>query len=244
MKKFVKFIVIVIMTIIGINVFTNNSTGANTLVANFQEPDYTFELQPTWVSHATAAIDGSVLEAVPIGVERPTLKLDVLNEAVETAGKLVSTEYRYTNAAVVSEPAHVNLFGWKQFDVGCFYDEVEFTYQGTIHLGVDLSRVEFDLDNTNRIVYVLVPYAEIIAHEVDTGSVIFNQDHNSWFAEIEPQVFVACMDACKKTMESRMLTESDAITNANAAAKAELKKILEPVSMDYELKLMTKFPED
>lgn len=242
MKNFVKFIVVVIMTIIGISMFSN--TGANTLVANFQEADYAFDLQPTWVSHTTAAIDGSVLEAVPIGVERPTLKLDVLNEAVETAGKLVSTEYSYSNAAVVSEPAHVNIFGWKQFDVGCFYDEVEFTYQGKIHLGVDLSKVEFDLDNTNRIVYVLVPYAEIIAHEIDTGSVVFNQDHNSWFAEIEPQVFVASMDAAKKTMESRMITDSDAINRANAEARAELKKILEPVSMDYELKLMTKFPED
>lgn len=242
MKKFMRFIVVVIMAIIGINMFAN--TGANTLVANFQEADYTFDLQPQWVSHTTAAIDGSVLEAVPIDVERPTLKLDVLNEAIETTGKLVSTEYRYSNAAVVSEPAHVNLFGWKQIDVGCFYDEVEFTYQGVIHLGVDLNRVEFDMDNTNRVVYVLIPYAEIIAHEIDTSSVIFNSDHNSWFAEIEPQVFIACMDACKTTMESRMLTESDAIANANAAAKAELKKILEPVSMDYELKMMTKFPED
>jgi orotate phosphoribosyltransferase-like protein len=208
------------------------------------EADYAFDLQPTWVSHTTAAIDGSVLEAVPIGVERPTLKLDVLNEAVETAGKLVSTEYRYSNAAVVSEPAHVNIFGWKQFDVGCFYDEVEFTYQGVIHLGVDLSKVEFDLDNTNRVVYVLIPYAEIIAHEVDTSSVIFNQDHNSWFAEIEPQVFVASMDAAKTTMESRMITDGDSISRANTMARSELKKILEPVSMDYELKMMTKFPED
>ena len=41
-----------------------------------------------------------------------------------------------------------------------------------------------------------------------------------------------------------MLTESDAITNANAAAKTELKKILEPVACGYELKMMTKFPED
>lgn len=242
MKKIMRLVMIIIVMIIGINAIAGSS--ANTLVANFVEPDYAFELQPTWVSHTTAAIDGSVLEAVPIDVERPTLKLDVLNEAVETAGKLVSTEYRYSNAAVVSEPAHVNLFGWKQFDVGCFYDEVEFTYQGTIHLGVDLSKVEFDMDNTNRRVFVLVPYAEIVAHEVDTGSVVFNSDHNSWFAEIEPQVFIACMDACKTTMESRMLTESDAITNANAAAKEELKKILEPVACGYELKMMTKFPED
>lgn len=255
MKAFLAILLVMIIAVVIGKVITSNNSPVKVAPASetrlvIPDPDYEFEVtpeaQPTSTKPAEAAaitsgftrlggITGTTLKQASVSVVRPTLQVKVLEERIASEAKLVSSVYEYTDEAVVSNSAQ--LFG-ASLEWGWTTDTVRFTFKGRINLGIDLSQVEMEVNDIARTVSVKLPAAQIVSHEIDSTSFVFAEEHDSWFASIPPQLFVACADSMRACNEEKCLA-SDALAKANEAAEETLRGLLADLIKDYELTFTT-----
>lgn len=169
---------------------------------------------------------------------KPSLTAETLYELVKPAAKLVSATDQYVNTDTISDhakPLGINL------DYRPFRDEVQFTYRGTICFGIDLSDVTFDVNQASRVIYVTLPAPTIVSHAIDTSSFVFDTKHDSWFAEIDPEVFVARANTLKHQQELQAIASGDAIREASSSAESTLSSLLTASSVTdgYQLRFFT-----
>lgn len=153
----------------------------------------------------------------------PTLTAETLYELIKPDSKLISSNDQYVNTDTISD--HAKPLGF-DFDFCPFRDEVQFTYRGTICFGIDLKNVIFDVNQSSRLIYITLPSPTIISHAIDTSSFVFETKHDSWFAEIDPEVFVARANTLKHQQEIRAIASGDAIREASRSAESALTSLL------------------
>ena len=110
-------------------------------------------------------------------------------------------------------------------------------YTATVKAGIDIEKVEFAIDNTNRTVYIYVPKAEIIDVKIDSDSleyinesfVLFNNDEK---ADTAKALKMAEENAEKDALETGILDLAD------QQSQTLIKGILESVINDYEMKFV------
>ena len=181
------------------------------------------------------ALHGWLLHAQPAAVTAPAgadaaphiaLSVETLYELIEPCTDLVTATDRYTNRATVSD--HRELFGCT---LPFSTEEVEFSYIGTISAGIDLSQVQFDINESGRIIYVTVPAPTVIAHAVDTSSFIFQTKRNGLFTEISPEEFISKLDLLALEQEAAATRSGEVFRIASENAEQSLSGLLSAASV-------------
>lgn len=105
-----------------------------------------------------------------------------LREVIAPASKLISYEYFYTDADQYEKSQPLFKTNIK---VPFTTNQTVFTYSGTISAGIELSKVVFDVDNDAKTIRVLLPEPEILAHQLDMGSLQFYDIKKSVFTRVD-----------------------------------------------------------
>ncbi|MDE5769887.1 MAG: DUF4230 domain-containing protein [Oscillospiraceae bacterium] len=114
-------------------------------------------LKPKKADTVPASLQGVFEE-----LETTTLTTIELSQLTEQVGELTTQKYYYKDIHEETKEKEG------------FFDSEEQTlivYEGVIHAGVDLQEIAYELDNTAKKIYVVLPEPKILAHEFDNNSV-------------------------------------------------------------------------
>ena len=161
-----------------------------------------------------------------------TLTVEHLYEIIEPCEKLVTASDRYANKSSISDDA--KLFG---HTVPFTTDRISFSYTGSILFGVDLSDIDFDINEASQKIYVTLPAPAVVAHSIDTSSFVFMTERDGFITEISPDEFVAKANSLKAEQEQKVARDGTAYDEAKANAEAALSKLITaaPEARGYKL---------
>ena len=167
------------------------------------------------------------------------LAKETLEELLSSASDLVSLKYYYTNVATLTN--YKELFGNK---VPFTTDEILFTYEGTVCAGIDLSKVQFEIDNEKKRVSIEMPAANIISHELDTSSFEYYNVKNSVSTSISPEELTIKVDELKAEQEAE-LQDGDFYTEVAENAQTVIEELLTnaAVTEGYSFRFSSAEPE-
>lgn len=187
---------------------------------------------------ATRLTEAAFAYTPPTATEpvKPSLTAETLYQLVRPCARLITADQCYVMSDTISE--HAKPLG---FNLTFFRDEVDFTYRGTISFGIYLADVSFEVDQANRVIRAALPEAAIISHAIDTSSFVFDTKRDSWFTEIDPDVFVARANSLKHEQEVQAIASGDAIRDASRSAESALRSLLAETldAADYRLTFTT-----
>ena len=173
---------------------------------------------------AAALIIGAAAGVFLYGVKRgsqearPVVTSDLLGQQLRAVEELVSVSYHYTNMARYEN--QLDFYGWKvPFTTKSFI----VSYDGIIKAGVDLSKVEVDMD-ADRIT-VTLPGSQIISHEIPEDSIEVFDESDNVFNRISITDYTSFTGDQKAAMEQRVL-ESGLLATADEKAMDAVEALL------------------
>ena len=173
------------------------------------------------VSVESTADDDEETSEVELVPEVITLSVQNLKEIIEPASQLITTKYKYTNAADIEN--YKEAFGKKV--IGTTTHTV-FTYDGVISGGIDFSAIEYNIDNDARTIEITLPAPEIIANELDTNSFRFYDVSNSIFTDIKPEETIGKLDDLKKNEADKLIQDGEFLKDVNENAETLITSFL------------------
>ena len=173
----------------------------------------------------------------PIISNHASVTVETLEEMVADAGELVSLNYYYTNASTIEK--HKEWFN--KYKVPFSTSQVIFTYDGTVKGGIDLTKIDYQIDESDRSVVLTLPPPKILSHEVDYKSFQFFVVKSSLFTEIPMQVYISSLDELKDATSNKLLQKEDFFEQVNANAQRVLENLLRSsqYGSDYRFRVVT-----
>ena len=148
------------------------------------------------------------------------LTVETLEEIVKPASELVSQKYYYKNASTYEKTGKSDLF--KKLTT----EQIVFTYEGTIGGGIDLSAVQFAVDEENKTVNVTLPAPHITSNEIDMNSFVYFDAKKSIFTEIKPEDVTTNIGKLQQDAEDEIVNDEHFLQQVNENAKNILTSIL------------------
>lgn len=186
------------------------------------------------------ALYGCFIRKQPVTVVSTTdtapqvsLSVEHLYEIVEPCEKLVTVSDQYSNKGTITKDT--KLWGHK---VPFTTDQISFSYTGTILVGVDLSGIDFDINEASRTIYITLPTPTIISHSIDTSSFSFTTEHDGFITDILPEEFASKANMLKSEQEDKLVRDGKAFDEAKANSEAALTKLIKaaPEANSYKLR--------
>lgn len=180
-------------------------------------------------------------EVVAPGVDpAPEVKLTVetLEELIEPCSKLITATDKYTNKDTLEKDTKTYFFGWH---VPGSTEIIEYSYIGTIQAGLNLADVDFDINDTSKTIYVMMPNPTVDDVVIDTASFNFQPKEKGIFTNIEPDEFVAKLNIDVMQMKDAASKSDRVLETAKKSAEDNLTAILKPTadSFGYSIKFAT-----
>lgn len=156
-----------------------------------------------------------------INTENNFLSLSTVEEIVKPASDLITMKYCYTDADVNEN--YKSFFGNR---VPFTTDKVVFTYDGTISVGIDLSKVEYEIDNNQKAINITMPELKILANEIDASSFKYPYKSDSIFNSTDMSDYTALIDTLKQKKAEDVNNNTEFMKSAEENAKNVLKSFL------------------
>ena len=150
----------------------------------------------------------------------PAITGELISQQLRAVEELVSLEYNYTNVGRFEE--QVDFYGWKvPFTLKSFI----VSYDGVIKAGVDLTRIEVEIDDLAKTVTVRLPESQILSHEIPEDSIeVFDESDNP-LNRITIEDYTGFTLDQKKAMEQRA-ADNGLLTGADEKARAAVESLL------------------
>lgn len=149
------------------------------------------------------------------------VQFNEIETQIQTVGKMSTIEYHYVYAG--SHEDAKNFFGLK-IAKSSFIAQ----WEGVVALGVDLSKVKLDVNETTKTITVKIPAAEIFYHDVDEDSFVVLDEKNNIFNPIT----VADVKDFDDQYEEKIIEkikENRMLDNAYEAARLMIENMLKAV---------------
>ena len=175
---------------------------------------------------AVLLVGGAVLAAFLYGLRQggreaePQITSDLLAERLRSVQELATVSYYYTNMGRFEN--QVDFYGWKvPFTTKSFI----VSYDGVIKAGVDLTRIEVEIDDLAKTVTVRLPESQILSHEIPEDSIeVFDESDNP-LNRITIEDYTGFTLDQKKAMEQRA-ADNGLLTGADEKARAAVESLL------------------
>lgn len=162
--------------------------------------------------------------------EKQEITQDILQQQIQAIGELGTAKYYYTNMGRYENTLQLggkNIpFTQKMFII---------SYDGTIKAGVDVKEIRVELKD--RKIYLHIPAAKILSHEVEMESVTVFDEKNSIFNGLSTEDVTSFLNEQKGQMEDRAVTNgilTEAQQNAGDVLKALYQAIIDEYQKDKE----------
>lgn len=168
------------------------------------------------------------------GVKDGVVTMQTVKKILYPASDLVSGKYFYKNAVSDEDPISIgknNLPGTT--------NKYVFTYEGTINAGYDLSKIDVDVDDDNKIITVKMPKMKIISSEVDDNSFKVVYKTKSAFNNNDVERNADVRAKCNKAMVKKAKSDVRFIKMTQSSARNTIKAFIKAASVtkDYTVKV-------
>jgi hypothetical protein len=140
--------------------------------------------------------------------------------AVTEAQELVTTKYFYE---AVGDYSKDKKFFSTGITIPFTTDETLFVYEGRIGIGVDASKITFDVHESDKVIIVRMPKPVILFHELAIDSLRVYDVKDSIFTEIHMADYAGLEEALKAKEEADVRADNEiwntARTNAETAVE-------------------------
>lgn len=139
----------------------------------------------------------------PVAVYEEAAKevnIRTINAEIQNIGELATVEYLYTDAGKFEDQG--KLFG-QELPFSLTTKSFIVKWDGSIKAGVDISRVRAEVNEAEKEIIVYIPKAEILSHEIKTGSVETLDEKNGLFNKISVEDIREFGTAGREAMEQR-----------------------------------------
>lgn len=161
------------------------------------------------------------IEAADKG-EESVVTISYLQEMVQGASDLVTTRYFYTDADTWSNTK--KWFGDK--DIPFTKNENVYTYDGTISLGIDVSKIGFSVNNADKEIEVDLPDIKVIANEIDAESFEFTETKSSIFNRLKMEDTTNLIAELKTAKEEKVLANKDLLDDAESRTESIVRELI------------------
>jgi len=161
--------------------------------------------------------------------EEFTLTVENVREAVLPAAELTTTKYYYTDADVYQN--YKEAFGVK---IPFTTDEVVFTYDGVISVGIDISDVDYEIDNEAKLISVILPEHRIMSNEIDAESFEYPYIFDSVFNATNMKDYTKLIDELKEQKAAEILENTEFMNQAVTNTKTVIAEFLTSSEMTGE----------
>ncbi len=120
-----------------------------------------------------AFIIGGILENIRSGPDVVSI-MDIEGK-INDIGELATAEYIYTISSVTEKP-NKELVGLK---IPFTSSQIVYSYEGIIKAGIDFVKIEIDVNENNKKIFINLPDAQILSSEVDNESLIIYDERNN-----------------------------------------------------------------
>lgn len=129
-----------------------------------------------------ALITGAFLYAKSIfDVEEETkITSETVESALKEAKELTTLKYHYKNIA-----SFENSQQFQGMTIPFTTKSFLYTYEGEIHAGVDLDEAKVKVDEQAKKITISLPETKVLSHDIDEDSVMFYDEKNSIFNQLE-----------------------------------------------------------
>lgn len=154
-----------------------------------------------------------------IETEKPAEKhvytINEVESAIKPVGDLITSEYHYKDAGVYED--YKTFFGAR---VPLTTDKQVFTYKGTVKLGYDFEKIEYEIDNENKKISVILPELEILSNEIHHDSFEVVDSKNSILNSQDFSDFNALEAELLEKKKNEVINDPDVRETAEKNAKA------------------------
>ena len=153
--------------------------------------------------------------------QKNLVTVSTLQAIVNKASDLITTKYHYQDAC-----SKESAKSFKKLKLPFTTSKVVFTYKGCISLRIDLSKVQYDIDNDRMEITLVIPDIEVLADEIDDNSFEIVDEKNSLFNPQELDDYATLMAELKKEKEAEVLADSDLMSEAEQNTRSVLQEFL------------------
>ncbi len=155
--------------------------------------------------------------------EQSKVDLMAMSSAVTAAQDLVTTKFFYE---AVGDYTKDKKFFSTGITIPFTTDETLFVYEGRIGIGVDVSRISFDVRESERIIVVRMPRPAILFHEIGINSLRVYNVKDSIFTEIHMEDYAGLQEALKAKEESDVKADAEVWESARKSAESTVENLL------------------
>lgn len=159
----------------------------------------------------------------------------VLYQQLEEINELTTVKYFYTNMG-----KYENAIQFGNTNIPFTKKSFIISYDGVIKAGIDISKVEIDIKEKE--IFISMPKAEILSHEIDTNSVQVYDEKNTIFNGLSVEDVTGFQNEQKNEMEERA-RNNGLLEEAEENAKKSLNALYEGIlkNKEYEEGYILKF---
>ena len=178
-------------------------------------------------------------EPVEIVADETTITAQDVEMALEPASELVTSVYRYKNAASVQAVKKL-----VDFDLPGTLSRAVFTYSGTVKMGFDLSDIAIEVDDATKTITITLPPFDIISSEIDMDSFEFVLEDQSLFNPIDPSEYTGALSKLKQEANTQARNDEDFMRQAKLNAQTVLESFLRSAGIEEDYTIEFKFRGD
>lgn len=138
--------------------------------------------------------------------EKIEVSVTTLQQYVAPASELITYKYYYTDSGSYKKEKKLSDY---DMTIPFTTDELIYTASGTISAGIDVDKIEFDVDNDNQKIVITMPEPRIIAHELDEDSFQTYDVKNSIFTSSELEDYSFLQKSLKETEEEKLAENNE-----------------------------------
>ena len=146
--------------------------------------------------------------------------LGIIDTKMKSMSEMATMEYLYTNAGKYSNPKQI-----AKFDLPFTTKSFIAKWEGTIKAGINIEKITSDINETNNIITIYLPKAEILSHEIHEESFETLDEKDGLFNKIKVDDIREFDYESKVAMEKRAL-ENGILEKAEESAKAIIQGLL------------------
>ena len=171
-------------------------------------------------------------------VQVQTVTMEEVQQILEPASELITAKYYYTEASTYEN--HKNLFD--KYKIPFTTDMAVFTYDGVISVGIDLAKIEINIDNEKMKILVLLPPLEETHHEIDHSSFEVPYEKDSPFTKTSMKDYTDLIEVLKQEKSAEVMDKKNFINYAKENTVDVLEAFLKASSAtsDYDVKISWK----
>lgn len=167
--------------------------------------------------------------------------IQVINEKIQDIGELATVEYLYTDVGKFEDAA--KIFG-KDIPISITTKSFIAKWDGSIKVGVDISKVTAEVDESTKEIIVHIPKAKILSHEINDESIETLDEKNGLFNKLKVED-VRKFDAISKDAMEQKVIKNGILDEAFENAKEIIYKLIDTdVVEDLEYVITFKVIED